>query len=297
MTKKIFRLAYVDFNTDEPEAMVHYYQESLGFRLTEEVDGVSYLSSGYDHHNIVVTKADEKGIKSYGYQLNPSISLEEMHKELSDLGYDSEIVEDAQPGVQRLVRVIDPAGNVIELFKEMDQPAEGFTGKGVGVLKLGHVAFRAKNFVETLKFYNEVLGFYNTDKIGDQFANFLTCNMDHHVINIVESDDTRLHHIAFQLKDASHQYNASDILANQGIPTIWGPSRHTAGSNIATYHYDTDGHVVELYTDMDVYIPELDMFEPRPWHAELPYKPKKWEGLAAWGTEFDFNLGTINGVG
>lgn len=297
MTKKVFRLVYTDFYSDEPEALANYYQEALGFRLTKEENGVYYLSTGYDHHNIVVTKGDKKGIKSYGYQLMPEYTVESAKEYLDSKGFPAEIVENPSPGIEKLVRVKDPAGNTLELFTEMEAPAEGFTGNGVAVFKLGHVAFLAKNIIATHDFYKDILGFYDTDKIGEHFANFMTINVDHHVINIVESDETRLHHIAFQLKDASHQYNASDILAKQGIQTLWGPSRHTAGSNIASYHHDTDGHVIELYTDMDVYLPELNMFEPRPWHEELPYKPKTWEGLTAWGTEFEFNLGTIKGVG
>ena len=77
------------------------------------------------------------------------------------------------------------------------------------------------------------------------------------------------------------------------MPVLWGPSRHTAGHNIATYHHDADGNVVELYTEMDVYIPELDIFEPRPWHQELPLKPRQWEGLSSWGTEFEVDLAKI----
>ena len=41
-------------------------------------------------------------------------------------------------------------------------------------------------------------------------------------------------------------------------------SRHTAGHNIAGYHYDPDRVIVELYTEMDQFIPELGFHEPRP---------------------------------
>lgn len=293
MAIKVFRLAYVDFYSSNPESMVDYYVKIMGYHLTEEKDGISYLSNGYDHHNIVITPSDKKAVRSYGYQLNPDLKLEDVKQELEEKGFAAEIVANPKPGIDRLVQVNDPAGNIVELFTEIEHPAHGFSDSGIRPLKLGHVAFLAKNYEETIKFYNEVLGFAFTDKIGEAFANFLTCNVDHHVINVVASEETRLHHIAFQVKDASHQYAASDVLAKHGRPTIWGPSRHTAGSNIATYHHDADGNVVELYTDMDVFIPELGIFEPRPWHEDMPYKPKTWEGLSVWGTEFEFDLGNI----
>ncbi len=142
----------------------------------------------------------------------------------------------------------------------MEQTAAGFGTSGIVPLKLGHIAFLANHYEETIEFYRDVLGFSFTDKIGESFANFLTCNTDHHVLNIVASNETRLHHIAFQLKDASHQYASSDILAKHGHPVLWGPSRHTAGHNIATYHHDPEENVVELYTDMDVFITGIGNF-------------------------------------
>ena len=51
--------------------------------------------------------------------------------------------------------------------------------------------------------------------------------------------------------------------------------------------------MVELYTEMDVFIPELGMCEARPWHEHFPMKPRAWKltELNAWGSEFAFNLG------
>ncbi len=40
-------------------------------------------------------------------------------------------------------------------------------------------------------------------------------------------------------------------------------------------------------------LPELGIFEPRPWHEDLPQKPKIWESLSAWGTEFQMDLAKI----
>ncbi|WP_067726924.1 VOC family protein [Oceanobacillus damuensis] len=293
MSVNVFRLAYVDFFSKDPAHMVEYYSEIMGYRITEEQNGITYLSNGYDHHNIVITPSDKQAIRSYGYQLDGGLSLDEVQEKLIATGIESRIQEDVKPGVSRFIELNDPSGNTIELFTEINQPAVGFSGLGINPLKLGHVAFLANNYEETITFYHDVLGFTFTDKIGENFANFLTCNTDHHVINIIAANDTRLHHIAFQVKDASHQYAASDLLAKHEIPIIWGPSRHTAGSNIATYHRDPEDNVVELYTDMDVFVPELGIFEPRPWHTEMPYKPKVWEGLSVWGTEFQLDLAKI----
>jgi hypothetical protein len=43
---------------------------------------------------------------------------------------------------------------------------------------------------------------------------------------------------------------------------------------------------------MDVFIPELGWFEPRPWHETLPLRPQVWQRgtLTTWGTKYDFDF-------
>jgi catechol-2,3-dioxygenase len=291
---KAFRLAFADFSSKDVERMTAYYTDTMGYRLVESGEnGEAYLSNGLDHHNIIITPDNRNGIRCFGYQLDGKLSLEEAQVQLKNQGIVSEFKTDVMSGVSQLLELQDPDGNRIQLFTAIEQTAIGFGNTGIIPLKLGHIAFYAKNHRNTIQFYQDALGFWFTDKIGEDFANFLTCNTDHHVLNIVASNQRKLHHIAFQLKDASHQYTSSDLLAKHGYPIIWGPSRHTSGHNIATYHYDPDGNVIELYTDMDVFVPELGIFEPRPWHKELPLKPKVWEGLSSWGTEFETDLAKV----
>ena len=113
------------------------------------------------------------------------------------------------------------------------------------------------------------------------------------MINLVNIPESRVHHVAFQLRDNAAHPSACDKLSHAGTPTLWGPSRHTAGHNLAAYHYDPERVLIELYTEMDVFIPELGMCEARPWHEHYPMKPRTWKltELNAWGSEFAFNLG------
>jgi catechol-2,3-dioxygenase len=126
-------------------------------------------------------------------------------------------------------------------------------------------------------FYESALGFRWSDWIGDFFV-FLRCNADHHAVNFLNaSRPGQLHHFAFELQDAGHVAEACDTLSAHGIPLIWGPGRHGVGHNLFTYHADPDGNVVELFCDLDrMASEELGYYEPRPWHDELPQRPKRW---------------------
>jgi len=280
--------------TADIERTKDHYLQAIGLTETSRGDdGSVFLSVGYDHHNIVLTPADGKALLHVGFRLKPGIALDEFAEQARAFGLPAAIKTDSQPGIAELVEVEGPGGNVFQFYSAMEAPAPRFKKTGVAPIRLGHVAVISPEGEKLVKFYQDFLGFWYTDDIQG-IATFLTCNRDHHVVNVVSAPETRVHHIAFELKDTSFHAAAADGLRAAGISQLWGPSRHTAGHNIAGYHYDPNRVIVELYTEMDQFIPELGFHEPRPWHEHLPMRPRTWRlsELNAWGAEFSFNLAT-----
>ena len=110
----------------------------------------------------------------------------------------------------------------------------------VRVSRLGYVGFETPDVDRLVEYYTTVLDFALVDSSPE--GAFLTTGADHHC---------RLH---------------------------WGPGRHGPGHNLFTYHRDPDGHVVELFTQIDVVHDEAKGYwEPRPWHEEHPMYPKTWQ--------------------
>lgn len=289
---KVFQLGYVALETPDLSRARDHYAETIG--MTETAighDGESYLSIGYDHHNIVLRQARQKAIGHLGFQLHPGTDLKELVAELGALGLSAQVKSDSQPGIRELVEVEPVRGITLQLYTDIEAPAPGFKRTGVSPLRLGHVAVISADGLKLKSFFTDVLGFWFTDTIAG-ISNFVTCNREHHVVNIVALPDNRVHHIAFELKENASHAMACDVLADRGLAVKWGPSRHTAGHNIAGYHYDPDQVLIELYTDMDVFIPELNMCEPRPWHGHHPMTPREWKisELSAWETDFAFSL-------
>lgn len=288
------KLGYAELAVKDMDAMENYYSNVLGFTLVErDGNGKRYFSSGLDHHNIILTPSNQSNLLSIGFQLASNISLREARNLLQEKGIEAELKSDPEPGVPEIIELQDPDGFIVRLYANIDMPAPGFNENGIIPQKLGHLALGSMQPLKTAQFYQEILNFYYTDRIGER-ANFLTCNRDHHVLNVSNLGQLigqpNLYHIAFELKDASHQYKSLDILTKNGIQVLWGPTRHTAGHNIAAYHHDPDGNLVELFIDMDQLIPGLGYFDPRPWHEELPLKPRYWDDNAAWGTRFENTL-------
>lgn len=287
---KTIRLGYADFQTKDISRMAEYYEETLGLTTVEEGDdGERYLSTGLDHHNVILRKSNESELGTIGFQIAETDSLENIQKYLQEQGFDAQIKTDSQPGVAKLIELTDPSGYTLHLYQQIEMPAPGYKRQTISPYKLGHIALGSLNAEAAVKFYKDILGFYETDKIGNR-ATFLTCNSDHHVLNISSFGYKMMHHIAFELKDSSHHTISADILSSKNIPVVWGPFRHTAGHNIASYHHDPELNLIELYTEMDQYIPELGYFEPRPFHEELPLRPRVWEGNCAWYPKVEYDI-------
>lgn len=288
---KTVGLGYVALGSTDPARAVAHYRDVLGLTETGSEGGATYLSLCGAHHDIVVTRASEKSFVHQGYQLRADIELAAFAKELGAAGFAAQIKSDSQPGVAKLVEIDGPGGVTFQFYKEMERSVAPATPAGIAPLRLGHVAIISPEAAKLFAFYRDVLGFHYTDDIAE-LAFFLTCNRDHHVVNLVGLPDSRVHHIAFELRDGSDQVRAADILARNGAPTLWGPSRHGAGHNLAGYHHDPDKVMIELYTQMDVYLPALGQHEPRPWHEDYPMVPKSWplEKMSVWATEFNFNI-------
>lgn len=292
---KVFQLGFVEFSSGDVAKERAYYTEVLGARLTETADdGTVYLSLGTDHHNIALRPARTLQLPTIGYRLNRDVSLADATKLLQSFGLKAEIRSDARPGIAKLVQSAEgPGGYPVELFSDMTTPAPGFAKNGIVPLRLGHIALISPDAERMIKFYSDILGFYTTDWFEGR-ATFMTCNRDHHVLNIVNAPAQKLHHIAFELRNSTHQFEAADYLARVGVPVVWGPSRHTAGHNLASYHYSPDKVLIELYADMDVYLPDAGYCEPRPWHEELPLRPRVWRSgdFSRWATQFEFDFRT-----
>jgi catechol 2,3-dioxygenase-like lactoylglutathione lyase family enzyme len=173
------------------------------------------------------------------------------------------------------------------VFTEWDYLTPNQQVVGIGPIKLGHCAFVVPDVQQTCDFYERVLGFKVSDWNGDFFV-FMRCNPDHHTVNFIRGKRAKMHHIAFEVRDFSAVEQGCDVLSHHRIPIIWGPLRHGPGHNVSIYHRNPDEHVIEFFAELDqVLDEELGFFDPRPWHADRPQRPKVWSrenrAVAGWG--------------
>jgi catechol-2,3-dioxygenase len=280
------KLLYTGVRTRDVGAMVAHYRDVLRFELVEEAGGVAYLSTGPDHHCVVVEEGEPDGRSRVGYLLHGS--LEDSERRLTEAGIEHERRTDPEPGVQADLIIREPVtGTPLHLI-EMVASSGVETTYGLAPTKLGHAAVFVADLGAIQGFYEEILGFKWSDTIGDFFI-FMRCNAEHHAANFIQSDKlSGLHHVAYEMRDIVHLKNMLDQMAEHDVRLEWGPGRHGPGHNIFSYHFDPDENVVELFTELDVIHDDVTgAFEPRPWHDSFPQVPRVWK--------VDVNAGNVWG--
>jgi catechol-2,3-dioxygenase len=272
---QVRRLGHATLTTPDLERAIEYYNEVIGLNVVARTKTSATLATKVGLEAIALEQGSEAGLSRLSFQVKPGTDLNDCIKELSKHGITAERRSEITPGVRESITFKDNKGTDIDVYADYDFAQDKEKPIGIMPLKLGHVAYRCLDIQPVMKFYMEILGFRLSDIRGDFFC-FLRCNADHHAINFVNDPKAQLHHIAFELKDWPEIHRACDYLAKNKLLLVWGPGRHIIGHNIAAYHRNHDGVRVELYTEMDQMKDEdLGYFDPRPWHQELPLRPKK----------------------
>lgn len=282
----VSKIGFVSYDTKDIGRLSNYYEQILGYRIRRD-GNLHYCHGMSGEASVVLRPVDEAGGVTVGLQLCDGESWERLKGRLKKVGID--FVEGPCPEfrIDSAIRLKNVHGINIIAYRHSWVPLEALrTSNAILPTKLGHAAFNVRDPQACVSFFVNVLGFKVSDWMGDFFA-FLRCNADHHSINFLRGDRIKIHHAAFELRDWSHIQVACDHLARSGVKLIWGPGRHGIGHNIFTYHYDPDGNIIELFTELDRMLTDsLGYFDPQPWHSDNPQKPRVWtpeEASNLWG--------------
>jgi len=120
---------------------------------------------------------------------------------------------------------------------------------------IGHVHLKVADIDRALRFYRDVLGFEEMQRLGDSAAFLSAGGYHHHIgLNTWESKGgspppagtTGLYHVAIRYPDRKTLAAALRRVIEAGVP-LQGASDH--GVSEAIYLSDPDGNGIELYRD------------------------------------------------
>jgi catechol 2,3-dioxygenase len=277
-------LSHIAFRTPNVERSARFYVSIVGMVPAErEPDGRIRLGWGRGHHALELLEG--VGFDHVGLEAEDD-AIVHFHDRLVAHGVDAEW-EQPWGAHPRVLTFADPDGHRIELHGSIDRSGEGASAAALRPTRIHHVTFASGELARMIDFYVEVLGFRISDTMGDEATGdvftWLRCNREHHTVAVVQGDEAKLDHHAFEIASWAEMGRWCDELAAKNVPLTWGPGRHGPGNNLFVMFDDLDGRHVELSCEMERFWDDHAAYArvPRRWAPE-PSTVNLWGPTPAW---------------
>ncbi len=280
MTVKVKDIAFVRFRAPDLDVMEAFLIE-FGMQRSGRDDSTLYMRGSNDEGFVHVTHfGDEPGFIGLAFEATSEDAL----SELATIDGFSPVGDLDGPGGGRVVRTVDPNGFQVEVVAGRGtvgrlplpsaSPRNDATDRSrVGapvrlpsgpshVQRLGHCVLDVLDFRASEAWYKERFGLVTSDEIALDERNalgaFLRCDqgerhVDHHTLFLIGIGRARFNHAAFEVADFDDLMSGhSHLKANKRTPQ-WGIGRHVLGSQIYDYWLDPHGHMLEHWTDGDLF--------------------------------------------
>jgi 2,3-dihydroxybiphenyl 1,2-dioxygenase len=209
-------------------------------------------------HRLSVTRG-EPGLDHLGFEVASFNDLNELVASLRADGLEVTDEPDLAKvrNVRHLARVIDPAGNPVELVVAQLSANTAFVSPTAVSFKtgsqgLGHAVIIVPNQKAIEHFYVDLLGFRMSDTIDLSMAtaSFFHCNSRHHTLAWVEVPNTsRLAHFMVEVDTLQQVGRAYDVVTDRGLPISMTIGMHTNDEMLSFYVKTPSGFDVEFGTN------------------------------------------------
>ncbi|SEP87701.1 2,3-dihydroxy-p-cumate/2,3-dihydroxybenzoate 3,4-dioxygenase [Solimonas aquatica] len=261
------RLAYVALNVSDLARSTAFYRDLVGLSVSESCEAFVALRCSRDHHNLLLYRGRQPGIKRVGFELDSVAELATARRELEALGLSVEALSKEELKALRTVDALrfrlPGCGLCIELLVQMMHMAEPYRPTVSKIERLGHVVLNVRDFQAAMDWLCGKLGFRVSDLVPE-FAAFLRCHPNplHHSFAILAGAEDHLNHINFMVTDIDDIGCAMNRIKKAGVEVVFGPGRHQPSESIFLYFQDPDGMTVEYSFGMEKF-PEFGAREAR----------------------------------
>ena len=266
----VAHLGHVELLTPKPADSLWYFTQILGMEKVH-AEGQSVYLRGYGDHAVTtvkLTEAPDAGIGTIAWRAMSEAALERRVAAIEALergvGWTN-----GDFGRGRSYRFTDPDGHRMEIYYEeekyvapaplkstLDNLPMKYTGRGVGVRRIDHVAVCAANVADNRTFAEEALGFrlreqvmyeHGTREIGAWMS---TNNIHHQLAYVTDIKNLhgRMHHFSLWVDNRDEVLRAADIFAENGVAMEVGPSKHNNSQAFYIYTIEPGGNRIEVYT-------------------------------------------------
>ncbi|MCL1815583.1 MAG: catechol 2,3-dioxygenase [Treponema sp.] len=246
---------------------LNFYKDILGLdEVGKTSDGRIMLKAydEFDHHSVVLRKADTAGLDYVGFKVVSKDELEAMKGRVEKFGYKvSEVAPNTeQPGFGKQYKFSICTGHEFHIYAEVEMAKDhpqiknpdiwNKIPRGMRAVRLDHFLLYGPGIAEAERFCCEVLGMYvpeicnNAD--GSRLASWITGNNKPHDLAFVEyPKPNTIHHIGFYLNTWEDVLNAADHIAINHLKLDIGPTRHAITRGLSIYFWEPSGNRIETY--------------------------------------------------
>ncbi len=296
--RDIAHLGHVELLTPTPERSLWFFRDLLGMEVVER-QGVSVHLRGYGDHaasTLTLTKAERPGVGCISWRAASPAALARRAAAIEGAGLAMGWCNGGY-GRGRAFAFRDPDGHFMEVYYEESRyrPPEAlrsalknlpqkYTGRGVGVRRIDHLALLAKDVPANRKFAEGVLGFQLREQVRfnqgtTEIGSWLSPSPLHHELAYVvdaKGASGRLHHFSLWVDNREDVLRAADILSENGIFIEAGPAKHNNSQGFYLYSYEPGGNRIEIYSgSFLVFAPD---WEPVTWNEEERGTGVYWGG-------------------
>ena len=280
MSIKVRDIAFVRFQAPDLDSMETFL---VGFGLVraQRTDTALYMRATDDEGFVHVTHLGaEPAFVGLAFVADSEVELDV----LAAGSAFSAVVDLDGPGGGRVVRGTDPDGFQVEVVAgrasvgrlpvpgepvRNNAAAHGRTGAPLRlepgpahVKRLGHCAIEVADYAASTAWYQQHLGLVTSDEMVIEgvppLGAFVRCDrgeqyVDHHTMALIGLGAAKFNHAAFEVAHFDDLMLGHTHLQSGGYTHQFGIGRHILGSQIFDYWRDPYGHVVEHWTDGDLF--------------------------------------------
>ncbi len=294
----IAHIGRVELFTPRPEKSLWYFKDLLGMEVVHE-RGASVYLRGYGDYaasTLKLTAAKDAGVGCIGWRAAGPQALERRVKAIEARGLGIGWERD-DFGRGAAYRFRDPDGHLMEIYYEetryrapdhlrstLKNLPQKYTGRGVCVRRIDHLALLARDVAANRQFAQDVLGFGLREQVRfengkTEIGSWLSPSAVHHEMAYVvdvKGASGRLHHFSLWVDNREDVLRAADLLAENGVFIEAGPSKHNNSQGFYLYSYEPGGNRIEVYSGS--YLVFAPDWEPVLWNEEERGTGVYWGG-------------------
>jgi len=287
----IAKLGHVATHTPDLDESLWFFEEVLGFKLTERVGDTAYLRGmrDWEHHTLSLTESGRTGIDHIGFRTRTPEAVDDLADSFTANGTAVTRVEAGEERGQGEAVRVERFGHPYEFYYDVEKPRppkeqrsklhnRGYseaTANRIAPRRIDHCHLQDAVSPEHARWLEEELGFQVNERFRTEddelWGWWLSVTALPHDLAIHREEtgtDSQFHHVSYHLDSFQDLWECADVLAEYGIAPDGGPGRHAITRADFLYVSDpASGLRVEFFAGPGYLNFEPD-WEPIEWRAD-----------------------------